>query len=301
MSAARRPVAGSPTGALSAAEREREYSPSSCIGGDYRPFIDAYVSRSAAARREAEALGARWSRCAYGPGAAQGLELCLPPAGAAGSKVGAGLLVFIHGGYWQELSARDSLFAAAHCVGAGLAFAAVDYTLAPQASVGTIVLECRLALAWLFEHAAGLGIDAANVVVAGSSAGAHLAAMMSLPVRKPAARPRAAVLVSGIYELEPLIGTSINDALGLDTAAAKAVSPRLHPLAGFPPALVCWGEIETQAFKVQGLEFASALRDAGTACTGFEIPARNHFDVILDLADPQTLLGQRTLALFRER
>ena len=159
-----------------------------------------------------------------------------------------------------------------------------------------------MALAWLAVHAIELGIDRHNIVVAGSSAGAQLAAMVCLPVswpgQVPACRTRAAVLVSGIYELEPLLATSINVALGLDAAAARALSPALHPLAGFPATVVCWGEIETEAFKVQSQEFAAALRAVGTPCEAFEVPGCNHFDVVLDLAEPRTLLGRHTLALF---
>ena len=282
---------------LSDAEQEREYSPSSCIGGNYQPFIDAYATRSALARLEAEALGGRWIESRYGTAPSQRLDLCLPPASGQAAPVG--LLVFIHGGYWQELSARESLFAAAHCIAQGLAFAAIDYTLAPRATLAEIVGECRRAMEWLFEHAPGFGIDAANVVVTGSSAGAHLAAMVSLPRAGGLHGPRAAVLVSGLYTLEPLIGTSVNAALGLDTAAARAQSPLLHTLAGFPTALLCWGEIETRSFKAQSADFTAALRRAGTPCSSFEVPARNHFDVILDLADPGTSLGHRTLDLFR--
>jgi arylformamidase len=276
-----------------AALRERAYSPSSCIGGDYRPFVATYRQRSEEARARAAALGGRWQRVACGPLASQAIELCLPPAGGPP----AALLVFIHGGYWQELSAADSLFAAAACLERGHAFAALDYTLAPRASVADIVAECRLALGWLHAHAETLGLDRARLVVAGSSAGAHLAAMVS--GADAPWRPRAALLVSGVYWLEPLVGTSINDALGLDAEAAARVSPGRLPLAGFADASVCWGAVETDAFKAQSRCFGRALRAAGARCDEFEVPGRNHFDVILDLADEGTALGaaaQRALA-----
>ena len=286
------------------AQLQREYSPSSCIGGNYQPFIKAYRSRSNEARARCEALGASWSQRRYGPGAAQTLELCLP-AGAASAKPRPGLLFFIHGGYWQELSAQDSLFAASACIEPGHAFAALDYTLAPKATVQQIVAECRQSTAWLFAHADELGFDAKRVVVAGSSAGAHLAAMVA---RQPwpdgatphAGRVRAVVLVSGIYDLEPLVGTDINQALGLDPAAARRVSPALQDLANFPPSIVCWGEIETAEFKRQGQDFASALQGVGAHCASFELAARNHFDAILDLTDASTRLGRATLALLQD-
>jgi len=294
-----------PWRAWDTATREREYSPSSCIGGDYRPFVAAYAERSAATRARFAGGSARLG-LAYGASTSQRLDLFVPAASASGAAAQgeAGppppLLVFIHGGYWQELSRNESSFAAADALGQGFAFAALDYTLAPAATVAAMVGECRQALAWLHAQAGTLGFDPARIVVAGSSAGAHLAAMCALPGTPAAPLVRGAVLVSGIYEVEPLVGTSINDALGLDAAAARAVSPALAPgLRGFPPSVVCWGEIETAEFKRQGRDFAARLQQAGSRCEGFEVPARNHFDVILDLADPATRLGAATGALVR--
>jgi arylformamidase len=206
--------------------------------------------------------------------------------------------------FWfsSTLSAADSLFPATACIQRGLAFAALDYTLAPAASVADMVAECRNALGWLFQHARALGVDASRIVVAGSSAGAQLAAMAAMPGALPNGgggffAVRAAVLVSGIYELEPLIGTSINTALGLSPASAQQASPALMALDGFPETLVCWGAIETDEFKRQSRDFAAALQAAGAPCESFEIQLRNHFDVILDLADTSTRLGGATFAL----
>lgn len=293
-----------PAPPLSVAEREVAYSPSSCIGGNYQPFIQAYVEQSRKAREQAVALGGRWLDVRTGPEPAQCMDLCLPSQPPA---AGAPVLVFIHGGYWQELSARDSLFSAAQCVERGAAFCAIDYTLAPRASVGQIVAECRQALQVLADGAAAWGIDASRIVVAGSSAGAHLAAMCCLSANeaalqpavspRPRVRPCAAVLISGIFELQPLVGTSINNALGLTVAEAQAQSPASHPLTGFPPALVCWGQIETDAFKSQSRRFASALQAAGSNCHQLEVAQRNHFDVALDLADAATELGRQTFKL----
>jgi arylformamidase len=264
--------------ALSARDREREYSPSSCIGGDYQPYIRAYIERSAAARRSHPPMTIR-----YGPTERQTFDLFIPE-GVPRPPV----LVFFHGGYWQELSKHESAFTAPGCVAHGIAYAAVDYTLAPAATLSGIVEECRAAVASLGRFD--------RLVVAGSSAGAHLAAMVALAADR---RVDGAVLVSGIYDLEPLIGTSIDAALGLDPATAARNSPLRQSLKGFPRSLVCWGENETDQFKRQSLAFAGALRQAGAECTAFECPGRNHFDAILDLADPATLLGRRTLDLIR--
>ncbi|HEY4169577.1 MAG TPA: alpha/beta hydrolase [Reyranella sp.] len=260
---------------LSDAEREREYSPSSCIGGDYRPYLRAYAERSEAARRAHPPETLR-----YGPGERQTIDLFMPKNVSRPP-----VLVFFHGGYWQELSKRESAFAAPQCLAHGIAYAAVDYTLAPKAALSAIVDECRAAVTRLS--------DVGPLVVAGSSAGAHLAAMVANEQLK------GAVLVSGIYELEPLIGTSINAALGLDVAEAGRNSPMHRSRVGFPPSLVCWGDNETDQFKRQSALFAKGLHAAGAMCSVFECPGCNHFDVILDLADPATELGRRTLELLR--
>jgi arylformamidase len=292
---------------LTLPERERAYSPSSCIGGNYQPFVAAYKSQSAAAVAACAALGAHRHALRYGPKPANRIDVWVPQS----AQPAPGLLIFIHGGYWQELSAADSLFALSDCISQGLAFAAIDYTLAPHASVGEIADECRRAVACLAVNAQSLGFDATQMVVSGSSAGAHLAAMVSMAAMADAspaaigkgARLHAAVLVSGIYDLAPLVGTSINTALGLDASSAGDVSPMTGSLTGFSNAVVCWGEIETAEFKRQSQDFAAALVHANSASPGFacdtlEVPTRNHFDVILDLANPATVLGQKTLALF---
>ncbi len=286
---------------LDAESREREYSPSSCLGGNYQPFIEAYAERSRAARATSAAvLG-----LPYGQRTTQRLDLFVPSGRPAGAMHGLpALLVFIHGGYWQELSKENSSFAATDCVNQGIAFAALDYTLAPDASVAQIVAECGQALAWLHRHAGTLGFDAERIVVAGSSAGAHLAAMTALPdVGKASGHGaqlvKALVLVSGVYELEPLLGTTVNAALGLTPESARALSPALAALQGFPPSIVCWGAVETMEFKRQSRDFATRLGLAASACRAFEVPRRNHFGIILDLADPATELGRAVVALIR--
>jgi arylformamidase len=131
---------------LTPAQLDQAYSPSSAMGGNYQPFIAQYVQHSAAAR----AWFAAQSACTaqydvpYGATASQRFDLFLPSTDKKPP-----LLVYIHGGYWQELSKNESHFAAVQAVQAGLAHAVLDYTLAPAASVGQIVDECVQALRYL--------------------------------------------------------------------------------------------------------------------------------------------------------
>jgi arylformamidase len=275
---------------MTLAEREEAYSPSSCIGGDYAPYVVAYRDRSAEARARID----RWQEHAYGEAPRQRLDLFMPPDSDGAEPPP--LLAFIHGGYWQELSKADSSFAAPAWVDRGVAFAAVDHTLAPAASLHEIVAECRQAVRWLHGHADELGIDPYRIVVSGNSAGAHLAAM----VAGADDLVSATVLISGIFDLSPLVGTSIAEPLGLSVADAEALSPALLPVDGFPRSIVCWGEVETEAFKEQSRRFAALLQASGTSCTSFEVEARNHFDVVLDLADPASAIGNGVASLLDE-
>jgi arylformamidase len=261
------------------ADRAVAYSPSSMIDGDLGPFIAAYAAQSAAARAACPAM----RTLTYGAQATQTLDIVLPE--------GAGphpLHVFIHGGYWQELSKKESLFAAPETLARGIGFAALDYTLAPQATLREIVDEVVNALSFLRRRAADLGIDPECIVVSGSSAGAHLAAMATLRLA-PADRPAGLILLSGVYDLRPLLGTYINDAVGMDARTASDLSPALHDLAGFPPSLVAWGAIETDEFKRQSLHFADLLVQAGCPAQTLQVAGRNHFDIVHDIANDSAL------------
>ena len=270
---------------LTAEERQVQYSPSSCTGGTFEPYIAEYAERSLTVRERFANQGPPLQELRYGPGDSNTVDLVVP-----GTSGPCPLLVFIHGGYWQRLSKRESLFAAQDCLDAGVAFAAVDYTLAPEASLDQIVAECHAAVAALRAGASAIGIDPERIVVCGSSAGAHLSAMVGLG-SPDGWRPAGLGLLSGVFELEPLIGTTINEAVGLDVEAAQRNSPLLADLTDFPPTVVAWGDNETDEFKRQSLGMAGAIAKTGTAVNAFEVPNRNHFDIVFDLANPAEPLG----------
>jgi arylformamidase len=266
--------------------REREYSPSSLIGGDYAAFLERYRAESAAALRTL----AVQRDLRYGDASRALIDYFPPPVPAHRP----GLLIYFHGGYWQELSKEESAFLAPAWHVAGFAHAVVGYSLAPGARLPDIVDECRAAVEWLHARADRLGFDGGNIVAAGSSAGAYLAAACADAV--PAGL-RGIVPVSGIYDVAALLGTSINEALALDVATAAAMD-LLTTSRRFCPAVIAWGEIETAEFKRQSRAFAARLASDAIPCTALEVPGRNHFDVVLELADPASPLFAAARALF---
>jgi len=273
------------------ASLEREYSPSSCVD-DIQPYLDDYARHSLAARQSQ-----RMQTLHYGDAP----EECLDYFPAADRH--APLLVFIHGGYWQQLSRNDASFPAPACHRHGIAYAALDYGLAPEATLPQMIERCRRAMRWLHDHGERLGFDADRIVVSGSSAGAHLAAMTLLDPLHPApAWIRSAVLLSGVYDLEPLVPTYVNAPLHLDSVTARHCSP-MHALESvdvrLPTVLMAVGDNETSEFKRQSDEFAAALSGRARSVQSLCVDGRNHFGIVFDLVDDQRMLGQRTLELIR--
>jgi arylformamidase len=274
-------------------ERERQYSPSVCVP-EFAPYLKEYIARS----REAEQRMSCRKNLRYGAGTDETFDYF--PAGNADAP----LLVFFHGGYWQEHSKDESLFAAPDCVANGIAFAAVEYTLAPKANVQGIVDQCRRAIALLCTQAGVLGFNARRIYVAGLSAGAHLAAMLLVEgwhKKYEVAEDAIAggVLLSGIYDLEPLVGTYIDAPLHLTAEDVAALSPmRLKP--GRPvKTIVAWGDNETAEFKRQSRAFASRLVSGGFPVSAFEVAGANHFDIVFGLAEGKSQLGHATIEMMK--
>lgn len=257
-------------------ELEREYSPSSMIGGDLTPYMSAYSALSAQARSEF----AVQENLVYGDNPEQMLDFF------PGHTPNAPLHVFIHGGYWQALSQRESAMMAPAVIRNGHAFATVNYTLAPNARLGQMVNECRQALTWLAAQVDSLGIDLSHVTLSGHSAGAHLAAMIMATSADQFARAglrvREVILISGVYDLEPISLTSVNDPLQLTPVELHDLSPILNLPAPGPRYRITVGERDTGEFIRQSRDYAERLRKAGHSVNFDLQPGKHHFDIILD-------------------
>lgn len=269
---------------------DREYSPSSRVP-DLGLYLSAYAADSAGARARLDVR----KDLRYGSSPVELLDVFPSP------RPPAPLLVFVHGGYWQELSKDESAFAAPPLVAAGAAFAALDYGLAPAHRLDDIVGMVRRALLWIAGHADELGVIPTRVFLAGHSAGAHLAAMTLLDGWAPAGTHSTDLvagvcLLSGIYDLEPIRLTYVNEALGLDAAAAARNSPIRHLPERVPPVIVARGGNETGEFARQHDEMVARLRERSPRVTDVVARERNHFDIPYDLGDPATALGAAMLA-----
>ncbi len=247
-------------------------------------YFERWARDSAAARRDPACR----PDLSYGPSDAERLDL-FPVRRAAGPSP---LLLFVHGGYWRSLDARDFGFLAPAFTDAGIAYASLNYGLAPDVTVQEIVRQCRAALVWLWQAADALEIDRERLYVAGHSAGGHLAALLLLTdwagraPGLPAGLVRGACAVSGVFDLEPMRLCYLNDSLGLDAATVRALSP-MHVLADADaagPLILAVGGDETDEFLRQQADFAAAWRTRGFACEVVDLPGDHHFSAVEALA-----------------
>ena len=188
---------------------------------------------------------------AYGPHARERLDLFLPKAEKPP------LFAFFHGGYWQWNDKEPFAFLCEGLVPAGAAFANIEYALCPDVSLTELTQQARRAIAYLWREADRFGYDRDRIVVSGHSAGGHLTAMMmatdwpAFGEDLPANVVAAGLPISGIYDLEAVRLTPLNDAIGMDEAEARALSPMFQPPATRGPMVVVYGGAESIEFHRQ--------------------------------------------------
>lgn len=195
------------------------------------------------------------------------------------------VLVFIHGGGWQLREKERFRFLAAGPLAHGIDVALVGYTLAPQKRLNDIVAEIRAAVTWIAANAAQYGGDAKQIYLSGWSAGAHLAAM---GMAEPAVR--GGLAISGIFDLEPVRLSYLNDKLQLDDAEARRNSPLLNLPKTSSPLTIVYGSAELLEFQRQSEEFGEAWLGAGLPGTLTALSGHNHYTILEALADPKGAL-----------
>ncbi|WP_424629966.1 alpha/beta hydrolase [Bradyrhizobium sp. SYSU BS000235] len=190
-------------------------------------------------------------------------------------------LVFIHGGYWQARAKETFTFCAAGPMAHGINVAFVGYTLAPDATLDDIVSEVRTSIDYLATELTALGGDPDRMIVSGWSAGGHLSSMM---LAHP--RIKAGLLISGIYDLEPIQYTYLNEKLRLDKAMADRNSPMKQPGGANKPVAIVVGSGELPLLRKQSADFAAHRARHGLPVVYEEIPGANHFTIMETLSSP---------------
>jgi arylformamidase len=209
-----------------------------------------------------------------------------------------GALIFIHGGYWRMFSKDEFSYIAEGPVKAGITVAMLSYPLCPEVTVDDIAASIRRAVTKLWrDHLSPP--ERSNLVIAGHSAGGYLTAAMfatdwtehALP-----ATPFAGGLsISGVFELEPLVNTTMNELIRFNVDQARAWSlGAACPHVAAPLALVV-GEHESPEFHRQSADLAAVWPEVCRKPAS--IPGRNHFDVVGELARAGTPVFETAMGL----
>lgn len=213
----------------------------------------------------------------YGPSERQRLDVFLPKGTPPA------LVVFFHGGLWVSGERSTYSHLAAGPLARGLAFALAGYDLAPDITMEEIATQASDAVAFAADH------YELPVVVAGHSAGGHLAA---LAIADRAIPTNHGVAVSGLFDLAPLLHLKLNKLLGLDASTVQSLSPILTQPPEGASLRIAVGATETTEFLRQSAAMGKAWARAGASTVTAEIPERQHLTVIEGFAEPDGHLAR---------
>ncbi|WP_158815706.1 alpha/beta hydrolase [Methylocapsa sp. S129] len=217
----------------------------------------------------------------YGEGVRQRLDIF--PCGQPSRPT----ILFLHGGYWQWNDKEGQAFIAAGLLAHGLNVAIGEYTLAPAAGMADICAEAIAMTQWLAEKLLTIVSGKSEVWLCGISTGAHLMAYaLDLP------QVRGGLLISGIYDLEPIRLSSLNDAIGMSAEDARQFSPLHRPVGAPKPLVLAFGDKERPEIQRQSRDFGEVLRAQGWRPGILPVEGADHFSILETLAAGDGVLAR---------
>jgi arylformamidase len=198
-------------------------------------------------------------------------------------------LVFIHGGYWHLLDKTMFHFLAGHFLEYNVTTVLINYPLAPRASINDIVASCRKALRWVHDHIIEFNGDPSELYVLGHSAGGHLASM--LLVGEESKFVRAMISLSGLFRLEPVMLSYLNDAVGMDHENVVENSSVLLTPTHECPVLLATGTEESNEFQAQSEELYRNWKDKCHTMELTKTHGKNHYSILDAVVEKDSVLN----------
>jgi len=276
---------------LDAAYDQRVYAPN-------REEIVAWYGAEGA--RVRERLEMRRS-VPYGNGEDETLDI-FPAKSGSESHSGAPVHIHIHGGRWTLFTKDEESFIAPTFVSAGAACVVPDFSNIPKVRIPEMVAQVKCAIAWTYRNAASFGGDPERIHLSSHSSGSHLAGVALLTDwQKEFGLPRdvvkSALLVSGMYDMRPVMLSARSSYVKLSDEEVLALSAILQPEKVHTPLTLVYGEKETPEFRRQPKAYAEVLAAAGKPVKVVEIPGVNHFEILRQLGEPGSEVARLALAL----
>ena len=196
------------------------------------------------------------------------------PANAKGAPV----VVSIHGGALREGDKSGHAFVGRRFAEAGFVTVVINYRLSPSVMHPAHVEDAAHAVAWARTHAAEFGGDPKKLFVIGHSAGAYLAALLTLDPKYLAAYQMTAADLAGVVPVSAFFyvdrkGVAPDrpkDVWGTDAAVWKAASPATYVRKDLPPMLLLYADGDDEWRRQQQADFVADLKKAG----GKQVEAR---------------------------
>ena len=248
---------------------------------DHVADFDAIVADIRTRSARARSTLAMCASIPYGADPTETVDLFFP----ADPHPGMPVHLFIHGGYWRMFSKEDYSCVAETITQSGAIAVIVDYALMPAVRMAVIVDQIRRAKRWVIETIADYGGDPARLTVSGHSAGAHLATFL-FDEPENSSGIQAALLLGGLYELQPLQASFLRDEIGITDAEVSSFSPMRHRHDRATRVVLAVGEFETPPFHQQAEAFGEILAGQGLLVERLRLPLRNHMDSVRDLGVP---------------
>ncbi len=227
------------------------------------------------------------SGVAYGRSPRQSLDV-YAPAGAGGRSP---VVVFFYGGSWSSGRRQDYSFVASALSSAGFVTVLPDYQLFPSVRFPTFLDDCALACTWVEKNIAEFGGDPSRVFIAGHSAGAYNAAMVTLDRRYLDAAGGSPNLIKGMaglagpYDFLPLDTRTTIDVFG-EAPRLDQTQPVNLVRRGLPPFFLATGADDTLVLPRNTRALAQRLRAASVPATEKVYPGVGHPGILLALSVP---------------
>jgi hydroxypyruvate isomerase len=220
----------------------------------------------------------------YGNTADETLDLFFPNGSDKGNE-DRPVHVFIHGGYWKALH-KDDFSYVANCLNETNGICAViNYSLIPTVSLDQLVQQCQQSLMWLWQNISDYGGDRELITLSGHSAGGHLVARMigtdwnKLDPKLPTDLIKGGISLSGIFDLEPIQLSFLNDDLQLDTPCSRRNSP-VHLFNRNNCELVClFGEHEGEEYRSQ----SESISEVWPNTDAQMLEGHDHFTIVQEM------------------
>src|SRR5665213_4043722 len=202
-------------------------------------------------------------------------------------------VVFIHGGYWLGFSKFETSFVAEGFVSQGLSVALLNYPLCPEVKIADIRTSCARAFVELYTKVLNAA-ERKAVIVTGHSAGGYLAAAYLAEDWAARGLPenpiKGVVSLSGVFDVAPLIETSLNHGLRLDEAQAKALNLIAIAPRGKAKLALAVGQNESSEFHRQSSDLGKSW--ASLRPQVLDVAGANHFTLVDSLATKTGVLNR---------